>query len=88
MAIKDVTLPKSSVHKTIKEVNGEFVLELKADKLVKNLYLSLEESDGFFNDNYFDILPGETSVIYFKPVKGMDIKTFEKNLKMMQMSDM
>ena len=88
MAIKDVTLPKSSVHKTIKEVNGEFVLELKADKLVKNLYLSLEEGDGFFNDNYFDILPGETSVIYFKPVKGLDIKTFEKNLKMMQMSDM
>ena len=86
--IKDVALPKSSLHKTIKEVNGEFVLELKADKLIKNLYLSLEEGDGFFTDNYFDILPGETSVIYFKPLKGMEIKTFEKNLKMMQMSDM
>jgi beta-mannosidase len=85
--VKDLTLPKTVIKKMVKEESGEFVLELKADKLVKNLYLSLEEGEGFFNDNYFDILPGETVNVHFKPAKAMDLKVFEKNLKLMQMSD-
>lgn len=35
-------------------------IELSADVLVKNCYLTLEGIDGFFTNNYFDILPGDT----------------------------
>jgi len=84
---KELNLPKSVVKKSLKEEKGEIILELSADKLVKNLYLSLEEGDGFFSDNYFDILPGQIITIHFTPSSSMDLKTFEKNLKLMKLDE-
>ena len=85
--VKELLLPKTLVMKTVHEENGNFILELKAAKLVKNLYLSLEEGDGFFSDNYFDMLPGETIIVWFKPNSKMELSDFNKSLKLMQMSD-
>jgi beta-mannosidase len=84
---KDLALPKSTVTNSIKEENGKFVLQLSSAKLVKNLYLSLENGDGFFSDNYFDILPGQTVSVTFTPSTVMDLKTFNGNLKMMKLDE-
>jgi len=86
--VKELALPKAMVSKNIRKENEEIVVELSSNQLVKNLYLSLEENDGFFSDNYFDILPGEKVLIHFKPFGKIDIKTFEKELKMIQMGDL
>lgn len=84
---KDLALPKVTVKKTIREENGAMVLELSADKLVKNLYLSTEVGDGFFSDNYFDILPGQTVTVRFTPSTPMDSNAFEKDLRMMKLDE-
>jgi beta-mannosidase len=84
---KNLDLPKSTVKKSLKEENGAFILSLSTDKLVKNLYLSLDEGEGFFSDNYFDILPGQTVEISFKAISKMDLSTFEKHLKMMKLDE-
>jgi beta-mannosidase len=84
---KDLTLPKASVTNDIKEENGAYVLKLSTPKLVKNLYLSLENGDGFFSDNYFDILPGQTVTITFTPSTKMDLKAFTSNLKLMKLDE-
>lgn len=84
---KDLILPKVSVISNVREDNGSFVLELTSPKLVKNLYLSLESGDGFFSDNYFDILPGEKAIVSFTPSGNMDLETFKKNLKMMKLDE-
>lgn len=60
--IKDVLLPKPEVKYTIEQVDGGFEIALSTDKLAKNLYLTIGNEEGFFSDNYFDLLPG-------KPVK-------------------
>jgi beta-mannosidase len=39
---------------------------LKTDKLAKNVYLQIEDEEGFFSDNYFDMLPGEKVTINLK----------------------
>jgi beta-mannosidase len=31
---------------------------LSTDRLAKHVYLSLEDGDAFFSDNFFDLLPG------------------------------
>ncbi len=40
-----------------------FDIELKTDKLAKNVYLQIGDEKGFFSDNYFDLLPGEKVTI-------------------------
>ncbi len=87
MPVKDLILPKTGLSKKIREVNGEIILELFTDKLVKNLYLYLEEGDGFFSDNYFDMLPKEKIILRFKPFEKIDVKTFEQQLQMTQMGE-
>jgi beta-mannosidase len=84
---KDLSLPKASVISDIKEDNGVFTLQLSSSKLVKNLYMSLENGDGFFSDNYFDILPGGSVTVTFTPSQNMDLKSFTQNLKMMKLDE-
>ena len=69
-----------------KDLGGEFAVGLSSPVLVKNLYLSLDEIDGFFSDNYFDLMPGATRLVRFKPEKTVSAKAIETGLKMMHMA--
>ena len=75
---KDLNLPETKISKTITKTNSGFHIELTADKLAKNVHLSMEQ-EGFFSDNYFDLLPGETKKIFCR--SSLDLQKFEKNLK-------
>jgi beta-mannosidase len=87
LPVKDLDLPKATIKKNIKLKNGEFEVELTTDKLAKNLFLNVENGDGFFSDNYFDMLPRQTITVHFKPSGDMDEKTFEKNFTILQMGE-
>jgi beta-mannosidase len=51
------------------------ILILKTDVLAKNIYLNDKGIEGSYTDNYFDLLPGETKKVYFKPSnKKSDLK--------------
>jgi len=47
--------------------DGTFSITLLSDVLVKNLFLSAPETNGFFSDNYFDMLPGRKYKVIFTP---------------------
>jgi beta-mannosidase len=57
--IKDVLLPKPEVKFELNTVDGGFEITLNTDKLAKNLYMTIGDEEGFFSDNYFDLLPGQ-----------------------------
>jgi len=57
--IKDVLLPKPEVKFEINATDGGFEISLTTDKLAKNLYMTIGDEEGFFSDNYFDLLPGQ-----------------------------
>jgi len=64
---KELVLPKNyNLNIQISPVNDGYSLEILSDKLIKNLYLDLKEGDGFFSDNYFDLLPNTTKIIKVK----------------------
>ncbi|MDX2430297.1 MAG: glycoside hydrolase family 2 TIM barrel-domain containing protein, partial [Bacteroides sp.] len=63
--IKDIDLPKPEIKLTAGKTENGFLLELSTDVLAKNVYLSMN-GEGFFEDNYFDLLPGETKTIHLK----------------------
>jgi len=88
LPVKELTLPVPKINKTLQLENGEFVLELSSDKLVKNLYLSLSQGNGFFSDNYFDMLPGEKVTVHYKPEDNpLTLEEFQKELQLMQMAE-
>ena len=57
--IKDVLLPKPDVKFEINAVQDGFEISLSTDKLSKNLYLTIGDEEGFFSDNYFDLIPAQ-----------------------------
>ena len=55
--IKDVLLPKPDVKFEINAAQDGFEISLSTDKLAKNLYMTIGDEEGFFSDNYFDLIP-------------------------------
>lgn len=64
--VKNLNLTAPKVEYTAEPAEGGFKLILKTDKLAKNLYLTIGDEEGFFSDNYFDLLPGEEQSITLK----------------------
>ena len=52
-------------YNTVKTDSG-FDIEIKTDKLAKSVYLQTGNEEGFFSDNYFDLMPGEKVVVNLK----------------------
>jgi len=64
--VKDLSLPKPNVDVAFAPVEDGFDITLKTDRLAKNCYLTLGDDDGFFEDNYFDLLPGKEVAVHLK----------------------
>lgn len=70
MLPKELNLSKPTVTWKATPQTGGARLELKTDKLVKNLHLFLENGEAHFSQNYFDILPGKTYVVNVNIANG------------------
>ena len=64
--VKELNLPAPKVESSVQQVEDGFEISLKSDRLAKNLYLTIGDENGFFSDNYFDLLPGENVTIKLK----------------------
>ena len=85
--VKDLDLPDAKVTAKARALlGGDIAIALTSDALAKNLYLSFDAADGAFSDNYFDLLPGETVVVTFKPAKPMTAAQAESGLKLLHMA--
>ena len=66
---KELLLEKPTIE--IKVV-GETLIEVTTNTLAKNVYL--HSKDGFFNTNYFDLIPGVPKIIKFdKPSNAIEV---------------
>jgi beta-mannosidase len=85
-AVKELALPQAAVTTKVKDVGAKFAIALSSPVLVKNLHLSLGQADGFFSDNYFDLLPGKPAIVQFKPATPIDAQALQNGLKLMHMA--
>ena len=76
---KNLQLNKSNVQSKIEQLSDKWIITLKTDALAKDVYLNFEGDEGFFDDNYFDVLPGVEKKVIFqlkntkKPVNKLSI---------------
>lgn len=59
-SVKDLQLLKPNVEYTIVKEERNYEINISSDVLAKNVFLTLGDEDGFFSDNYFDVLAGES----------------------------
>jgi beta-mannosidase len=71
---KEMKLTKPEIQLSFSADKDETVIKLKSNVLAKDLFLSNKENNGFFSDNFFDLIPGEEKTIRFKPYKKVDLK--------------
>ncbi|MEJ2055196.1 MAG: hypothetical protein P8X42_14870, partial [Calditrichaceae bacterium] len=71
-AVKELNLPAPEIEMNIKKIKNGYQILLRSATLAKNVYLNIENMDGFFSDNYFDLLPGREKSIIFNVDKKID----------------
>jgi len=81
---KYLNLPTPKIETSYKKIKEGTDILLKTDKLAKNVYLS-SETEGFFSDNYFDLLPGETKKIKFSTKEASN--DLKKEIKIISLID-
>jgi len=59
---------------------------LRTGVLAKNVYLSIPGYEGYFDDNYFDMLPGSTVTVRFITTNE-NIENFDEKLRIMSLAD-
>ena len=64
---KELLLEPARIVSKIEKDKADWVITLQSDRLAKDVYLSCSNAQGFFSDNYFDLLPGELRTIRFSP---------------------
>ncbi len=77
--LKDLELPQPEIKMDVVSGSNSVEITVSTDKLAKNIYLTTE-AEGFFSDNYFDLLPGETRTVTFKPEGEVDSESLQFNI--------
>lgn len=62
---KNLKLTKPTISSTVEMIDNKWIITLKSDVLAKDVYLNFDGEEGFFSDNYFDLLPGTVRKITF-----------------------
>jgi beta-mannosidase len=78
---KNLSLPAPRVSVAAAPARSGFRLTLKSDKLARDVYLSLDEGEGFFSDNYFDLVPGRPVEVEFRTRRPVKLEDFRGRLK-------
>jgi beta-mannosidase len=68
---KALRLGRAKITHTVEQVNEGYRIVLETNTLAKNVFIQTE-AEGFFSDNYFDLLPGEKKEVFFKNEQILD----------------
>jgi beta-mannosidase len=84
---KELSLPMAQINFEVMPVRGGFKITLSADKFARAVYLSSPNHEGFFTDNYFDLIPGEKVEVQFRTGAAIRLSDFKNQLKVRSLAD-
>jgi beta-mannosidase len=82
---KDIDFPKASIRASSVAAHDGYDVTVKSDAFARGVFLSIEGTDNFFSDNYFDLLPGEEVTIHV--TTSLNKADFDKQLKIEHLAD-
>lgn len=82
---KDMNYGKANISWSAKKVEDGYDVTLKSDVFARGVFMSLSGIDNFFEDNYFDLLPGREVTINVKT--DLSLSVFKEQLKVISLVD-
>lgn len=83
---KEMSFSKPAINTEITATHDGFKIALSTNKLAKDVYLS-GFTDGFFTDNYFNLISGRPVEVEFRTKAKMSVQEFSKTLKVRSLFD-
>jgi beta-mannosidase len=83
---KELRLSQPAIKTQVSQMRDYFRVTLSTDKLAKSVYLS-GFPEGFFSDNYFNLIPGKPVEIEFHAKQKLSLEEFRRNLKVRSLID-
>jgi beta-mannosidase len=83
---KELSVSRPEIKTEINATTSGFKIALSSDKLAKSVYLS-GFTEGFFSDNYFNLIPGKPVEIEFRTKQKQSADEFRKSLKIRSLVD-
>lgn len=80
---KDLELEQSNIKTSLSKSGKLYTIDILADKLAKNVNLSVGEENIVFSDNYFDVIPGVKKRVTFTSDKLIE----QKGIKLLSLVD-
>jgi beta-mannosidase len=82
---RQIKLPAAKVNAEVTKDGDGVVIKLTTDNLARSVRLVSGDNEAVFEDNYFDVLPGETRTIRVKT--RMQPEEFQKSLQITSLTD-
>ncbi len=83
---KEMAFTKPNIKTEVSPDANGFKIKISADKVAKDVYLS-GFTEGFFADNYFDLIPGKPLEIKYRTADKMSAEEFRQKLKVRSLTD-
>ena len=77
----ELNFPACKISTNVEKCEGGVEVTVSTDNFARAVYLSIEDIDNFFEENYFDLLPGTSRTIKVKT--NLSVDEFKKQLKVM-----
>jgi len=83
--VKEIHLKPAQLKVQVTGANGSYKVHITSPVLARSVYLSFGSLDGTVSDNYFDLLPGETTEITVNSAASLD--SLKAQLKVISLTD-
>jgi beta-mannosidase len=83
---KNLSLPVANISADVRAARSGFKVTVTTDKLARAVYLSTR-TEGFFTENYFDLIPGKPVELQFQTTAKIPSEKFREQLKIRSLKD-
>lgn len=83
---KEINYPQANIQKTIRPIKDGFEVTLTSSNFARGVFMSIDGIDHFFENNYFDLLPGAS--ITTRVITHLSLADFNSQLKIRSLADL
>ena len=83
---KNLSMPVANISADVAPARNGFKVTVTTDKLARAVYLSTR-TEGFFTENYFDLIPGKPVELLFQTTVKVPVEKFREQLKIRSLKD-
>ncbi len=84
---KELSMEAPQITPTITKTRSGYAIALATNRLARGVYLDLEQKEGVFSDNYFDLIPGRTVEVTLRSNETIAPEQLRSHLRIRSLAD-